>query len=87
GGRYETALQAASATGNIDVVSLLVEKRADVTVEGGEYGTAIRAASRKGHIKTAFFLCENGGHPGAYLLQNSQPAHLTCAKTFGRILG
>ena len=34
GGRYETALQAASATGNLDVVSLLVEYGVDVTVEG-----------------------------------------------------
>jgi len=78
------ALQAASAIGSIDVVSLLVENGVDVTVEGkclpfpnnhantwykgGEYGTAIRAASRKGHLKTAFLLCEKGGDPGAYLL-------------------
>ena len=35
GGRFGTALQAASAIGNIDVVSFLVENGADVTVEGG----------------------------------------------------
>ena len=36
GGTYETALQVASAHGEIDVVRLLLEnkKKADVTVEG-----------------------------------------------------
>jgi len=103
GGRYETALQAASAVGNIDVVELLVNKGADVTVEGeclqvknnhaltpstgGEYGTAIRAASRNGHLKIALLLYEKGANPGAYLLQKCQPAHLICVKTFSRISG
>ena len=52
---------------------------------GGEYGTAIRAASRKGHVETALLLWEKGGNPGAYLLQNCQPVHLTCVKTIDRI--
>jgi len=49
--------------------------------------TAIRAASRNGHLKIAFLLREKGGNPGAYSLQNSQPVHLTCVKTFDRISG
>jgi len=34
GGKYQTALQAASAMGNLDVVALLLKHGADVTVQG-----------------------------------------------------
>ena len=44
GGRYETALQAASADGLVDIVELLLANGAKVNSQGGLYGSALQAA-------------------------------------------
>ncbi|KAF3004376.1 hypothetical protein E8E13_009940 [Curvularia kusanoi] len=48
GGRYGTALQAASAIGFYGNVEKLLNEGADINAKGGEYGSALQAAQRKG---------------------------------------
>ncbi|KAF8208286.1 ankyrin repeat-containing domain protein [Mycena galopus ATCC 62051] len=55
-----TALQAASAMGNEEMVRLLVESGADVNIKEGKYGTALQGASSRGHHKVVHFLLDNG---------------------------
>ena len=43
GGEYGTALQAASANRDLDIVRLLLDKGADINARGGKYGTALQA--------------------------------------------
>ncbi|KAJ7873666.1 hypothetical protein B0H14DRAFT_2344089 [Mycena olivaceomarginata] len=45
GGKYGTALQAASYEGHMGTVTLLLAKGADPNAQGGMYGTALQAAS------------------------------------------
>ena len=44
GGRYSTALQAASAGGHNQVVQILLDNGADVNAQGGSFGNALQAA-------------------------------------------
>jgi ankyrin repeat protein len=73
------ALQAASDSGHLDIVQLLVENGADVNgqggcvsiascssntiLEGGKYGTALQAASDSGHVQIVEFLLQRGANP------------------------
>ncbi|KAJ7824373.1 hypothetical protein B0H14DRAFT_2318593, partial [Mycena olivaceomarginata] len=47
-----TALQAASYSGTLEIVELLLEKKANVDAAGGFYCTALQAASYRGHRVT-----------------------------------
>lgn len=60
GGKYSSALQAASAEGHEKIVELLLEEGADVNAQGGEYSSALQAASAQGHGKTVELLLEKG---------------------------
>ncbi|KAH8654691.1 ankyrin repeat-containing domain protein [Ilyonectria robusta] len=60
GGRYGTALQAASERGHKEVVEMLLDKGADVNIEGGAYGTALQAASARGHKEIVEMLLDKG---------------------------
>ncbi|KAI9884227.1 MAG: hypothetical protein M1823_003976 [Watsoniomyces obsoletus] len=65
GGRYGTALQAASAHGHTRVVKLLLSQRAEVNVKGGHYGTALQAASLEGHNQIVDLLLSHGAEVNA----------------------
>ncbi|ETS82683.1 hypothetical protein PFICI_04559 [Pestalotiopsis fici W106-1] len=60
GGKYGTALEAASAKGHKDIVSILLDKYADVNTESRGYGTALEAASAEGHKDVVDILLEKG---------------------------
>ncbi|KAF7968342.1 hypothetical protein HWV62_30933 [Athelia sp. TMB] len=64
GGRWGTALQAASFFCNLEMCQLLVERGADVNVIGGMYGTALQAASY-GDYKICQLLLERGADVNA----------------------
>ena len=44
GGKYETALQAATAKGRLETVKLLIQHGADPMVEGDKFGSPLKAA-------------------------------------------
>ncbi|KAF8143221.1 hypothetical protein K438DRAFT_1876563 [Mycena galopus ATCC 62051] len=56
--RYGTMLQEASYRGCVEMVKLLVEKGADVNVEGNGYGTALHIAAFSGQLQVVQFLFE-----------------------------
>lgn len=55
-----TPLNAASANGHIEVVRLLLENRADITVVDKKGGMPLLTASWYGHVKVVKLLLENG---------------------------
>ena len=60
GGRYNNALQAASAVGYDQVMQILLDKGADVNVHAGYYGNALQAASDRGHHQVVQMLLNKG---------------------------
>ncbi|CEJ82954.1 Putative Pfs, NACHT and Ankyrin domain protein [[Torrubiella] hemipterigena] len=58
GGRYGTALQAASFGGYQEIIRFLLEKDADVNAQNDVYGTALQAASLEGHQEIFQLLLE-----------------------------
>ncbi|KAJ7445595.1 ankyrin repeat-containing domain protein [Mycena latifolia] len=62
GGKYGSALQAASFEGYMEVVCLLLKNGADVNAGGGEYGSALQAASYGGCTEVVQLLLKNGAN-------------------------
>jgi ankyrin repeat protein len=62
-GPVGTALTAACIRGSQDIVKLLLDWKADVTIEGGDYGTALQAACCEGHYELIPLLLEHGADP------------------------
>ncbi|KAH7359929.1 hypothetical protein BKA66DRAFT_562105 [Pyrenochaeta sp. MPI-SDFR-AT-0127] len=60
GGRYSSALQAASANGYEAVVELLLEKGADINAQGKFFSNALQVASAEGHEVVVELLLEKG---------------------------
>ena len=60
GGRYGSALQAASDSGHEAVVRLLLQKGADVNAHGGPSGHALLAALANGHEDVVQLLLASG---------------------------
>jgi ankyrin repeat protein len=46
--------------GHDSIVTLLLEKGADVNAQGGDYGNALHAASNRGHDSVVTLLLEKG---------------------------
>ncbi|KAH7117475.1 hypothetical protein EDB81DRAFT_767262 [Dactylonectria macrodidyma] len=65
GGRYGSAVQAASSGGYDEIVQLLLEKGADVNTEDGFYGSALQAASSGGHENIVQLLLKKGADVNA----------------------
>lgn len=84
GGRYGTALQAASYhQANMLILQHLLDHGANVNAQGGKYGTALQAASRIGNIHNVLFLLgkgaevnAQGGEYGTALQAASRHGHL-----------
>ena len=58
---YGNALQAASARGNEPIVRLLLEKGANINVQGGGYGNALQAALAQGNEPIVRLAAGEGG--------------------------
>ncbi|KAH7196238.1 hypothetical protein BKA60DRAFT_625831 [Fusarium oxysporum] len=65
GGKYGTALQAASVGCHKGIVRLLLNEGADVNAQGGDYGTALQAASFFGHKEIVRLLLDEGADVNA----------------------
>lgn len=65
GGKYGTALQAASFFGEKSIVQRLLNKGADVNATGGKYGSALKAASIRGHKVIVQMLLDRGADDNA----------------------
>ncbi|KAL4888052.1 Pfs, NACHT and ankyrin domain protein [Aspergillus ambiguus] len=62
GGKYGSALQAASVDGDQEIVQLLLDKGANVNAQGGKYGNALQAALVGDHKKIVQLLLYNGAN-------------------------
>ena len=60
GGKYGTALVAASREGYSEVVQLFLDNGADVNAQGGDYGTALQAASMQYNSKVVQLFLDYG---------------------------
>ncbi|KAL5328216.1 hypothetical protein ACEPPN_001712 [Leptodophora sp. 'Broadleaf-Isolate-01'] len=63
--RISSPLYYASLEGLFELVSLLLEKGADVNAQGGSYGNALQAALSRGHEATTALLLEKGADVNA----------------------
>ena len=62
---YGTRLHAASLGGHETIVTMLLEKGADVNAQGGFYGNALQAASSGGHDQVVQMLLDKGADVNA----------------------
>lgn len=69
GGRFGSALQAASYSGQTQSVRMLLEKNASVNARGGMYRSAFNAAIIRGHWNIVEILLEAGAVPDYHLQQ------------------
>ena len=62
---YGTTLHAASLGGHEKIVTMLLNKGADVNAQGGLYGSALQAASVEGHDQVVSMLLDKGADVNA----------------------
>ncbi|EFX04858.1 ankyrin repeat-containing protein [Grosmannia clavigera kw1407] len=55
-----SALQAASLQGQLKTIRLLIDRGANVNLQGGDYGSALQAASRNGYTEIVQILLNSG---------------------------
>lgn len=77
-GRYGTALQAAAAAGNKDVVDVLLHHGASLVADGGRYWTALQAAARYGHYAVVERLVQAGVSVNRYGGRHMGPLQAAC---------
>lgn len=46
--------------GHVEIMQMLLDKRADVNAQGGKHSKALQAASKEGHVKVVHMLLEKG---------------------------
>ncbi|TGO47458.1 hypothetical protein BOTNAR_0524g00050 [Botryotinia narcissicola] len=63
GGQYYTALQAAAANGNCDIIDLLIQNNARINEVGGKYDTALAAAVHSQNEAAIVKLLDAGADP------------------------
>ncbi|KAJ7274632.1 ankyrin repeat-containing domain protein [Mycena rebaudengoi] len=71
GGKYGSALQAASKAGHMEIACVLLENGADVHALGGKYGTALSAAVANNHMDMICLLLDNGADINSSDLQTA----------------
>jgi len=60
GGKFGTALQAASAKGHQSIVEILIKAGADINAWGGKHGNALHSALAESHVGVVKLLVEAG---------------------------
>ena len=83
GGKYGGVLQAASISGNLQLVNLLLkpEHHADINLQGGELGCPLAAAAAFGHVDVVRRLLEAGANPSVSGIgRYDSPMQSTCRK-------
>jgi ankyrin repeat protein len=65
GGRFHSALQAASVDGHAKIAERLMQAGANVNAEDGSYDSALQAASSYGHVKIVQLLLQAGANVNA----------------------
>ncbi|KAF7968339.1 hypothetical protein HWV62_30927 [Athelia sp. TMB] len=65
GGRWGTALQAASLENHLAICQLLLARGAEANAMGGRYGTALQAASHENHLAICQLLLARGADANA----------------------
>ena len=65
GGKYGGVLQAASISGDLALVNILLKPgyHADINLRGGEFGCPLSAAAAYGHVDVVRRLLEAGANP------------------------
>ena len=80
-----TALKDAVVEGSLEMVTLLLDAGADMTILGGaDTGNALHTASRQGHIEIARLLLQRGADPDAPDMEGCTASYL---QHFFRSLG
>jgi len=71
-----TPLHLASATGNFEIVRMLLEARADVRVRGQDGDEPCHIAASQGHMRVLEFLMQHGGCLDSYNNEGMTARHL-----------
>ncbi|KAJ7729982.1 ankyrin repeat-containing domain protein [Mycena metata] len=80
GGYHGTALQAAVVKGNIEVVQLLLQNRADSNASEEHYAAMLHVAVGKGDLEIVRLLLQNKGDPNAYTSESGTLLQAATAK-------
>ena len=81
GGKYGGVLQAASISGNLQLINLLLRPgyHANVNIQGGEFGCPLAAAAAFGHVNVVRRLLEAGADPSVSGIgRYESPLQSTC---------
>lgn len=85
--RCETPLQAASANGHLNLVALLINKRAHINAPSGSGLTPLHLAAFKGHYKVCRLLLSSGAEKNARTREGGEtPLHLAVAERHKEIV-